>query len=121
MEDNLDNISGVNEPIYEPSMTTYTLTLNHDGKEITRTYQYDLNHTDFSDENVAEEVSNTIEELLKEIKKETFICSKCNKVKDVSDLKYSGEDSNGNEVNFCNECYKNLPDGDSYRDNLEDR
>ena len=53
---------------------------------------------------------------------EEFCCTKCNETKTIDELKYSDEDSLGNEVQYCKTCVNKLPDdGDSYRDNLEDR
>lgn len=71
---------------------------------------------------VEEDVRKENEEFSVTKNDKTFCCSKCSEIKDIGELRYSDEDNHGEEVFYCNTCADSFPvDGDSERDNLEDR
>jgi len=110
MKDNLDNISGVNEPIYEENISTYTVKITHNNKKTERIFKIDLNTIDFPEHFIADKISDNLSEMIeevKDVKEETFICSKCNRVQSIENVKYSDDDSLGNEVQYCKDCIKN--------------
>lgn len=70
----LDSQSGVNDPVYEPDMRNFKVTIEYNGKKIDRVYQYDANE-DLDSNNtvmvsvVGDMMADSLEDMLETITK----------------------------------------------------